>query len=73
MSKQHAAAPQGDENEEEAYIGNIWGKKFTLYGGLLILFMTGIMFCEHQRTGTKGGFEKQEHAVDKVFEKDSIQ
>lgn len=73
MSKQHAAGPESENNEDQDYIGNIWGKKFTLYGGLLIVFMVSIMFCEHERTGTGAGFEKQEHSVDKIFEKDTIQ
>ncbi|MEM1215977.1 MAG: hypothetical protein AAGJ82_09850 [Bacteroidota bacterium] len=29
------------------YIGNIFGPKLTLYGGLLILFFTGLVLYRH--------------------------
>lgn len=69
MSKQHAAPPERDEAFEKEYIGNIWGKKFTLFGALLIILMSSMMFCEHKRTDTSPGFEQQEHSIDRVFDK----
>ena len=71
MSKQHAGRSDRDEAFDKAYIGNIWGKKFTLIGAALILFMVTFMYCQHQKTGTEAGFEKQEHPVDRVFDSGS--
>jgi len=73
MSKQHAAGPKGDDAFGKEYVGNVWGPKFTLYGGILIALMTLLMYCEHKRTNTAPGFEKQEHSIDRVFDKDTIQ
>ncbi len=30
-----------------AYVGNIFGPKITLYGGLIILFFLGLMIYRH--------------------------
>lgn len=72
MSKQHAAGPEKDNQISKEYIGNIWGRKFTILGALLIIFMVTVIYCRHQVTGTQPGFEEQEHSIDKVFEKDTV-
>ncbi|NNE29850.1 MAG: hypothetical protein HKN16_09445 [Saprospiraceae bacterium] len=71
MSKQHAGKPDRDEPFDGEYIGNIWGKKFTVLGAVLIVFMVAMMYCQHKQSGTEAGFEKQEHPVDRVFDSDS--
>ena len=72
MSNKHAAGPERDEAFRKEYVGNIWGPKFTMVGALLIILMVVFMYCEHQRTDTAPGFEKQEHPADRIFEKDSL-
>lgn len=38
---------QGKEPEEEEYLGNIWGWRFSLIGLVLILVMLALMIYRH--------------------------
>ena len=42
------------------YVGNVFGPKITLYGGLLILFFLGLMIYRHWSLGIPFGMEEKE-------------
>lgn len=41
--------------EDQEYIGNIWGWKFSLFGLVLILFLLGLMVYRHYSLGVPFG------------------
>ncbi len=56
--------PRTKQNDKDPfdgeYIGNIWGRKFTLYGGMFILFLLGVILFRHWSMGVPFGLEDVE-------------
>jgi len=60
-------SPEPGDNDE--YIGNMWGWKFSLYSGLLVLFVFIVTLpqqCSYWKTGSQ---EKSQ--IDEIFEPSS--
>ena len=47
-----------NEMEEEEYVGNIWGWKFSFIGLGLILLLLSLMVYRHYTMGVPPGFEE---------------
>lgn len=47
-----------EEPEKEAYVGNIWGWRFSLFGLILIGSLTGLLVYRHYTMGVPPGFEE---------------
>ncbi len=51
-----------DNNDE--YVGNIWGWKFSLFGLALIVFLSGLMIYRHYTLGVPFGEATVESSVE---------
>jgi hypothetical protein len=55
------------------YIGNVFGPKLTLYGGILILFFTGLALYRHWSLGVPFGWEEpKEESATTPFDPDTL-
>lgn len=54
------------------YIGNIFGPKITLYGGILILFFTAVIIYRHWKLDVPFGMEESAPTPTDEIRPDSI-
>ncbi len=49
------------------YVGNIWGKRMTLYGGIFILLMLAIVLYRHWAMDVPFGMDEQQPTVEQPY------
>lgn len=49
------------------YVGNIWGKKMTIYGGAFILVMLGIVLYRHYALDVPFGMDEEQPTLERPY------
>lgn len=52
---------------EEEPAGNIWGSKMTLWGGLFILFMLGVVLYRHYALDVPFGMDEERPVFEQPY------
>jgi predicted MFS family arabinose efflux permease len=71
MKPEKEARSESKDPFDGAYIGNIWGWRFSLLGLVLIVLLLGLMIYRHHTLGVPFGFPEEEQPA--PLERDTSQ
>ena len=57
------------ENVDEAYVGNIWGWKFSIFSLIFILLLVGVMIYRHSKMDSSNTLIPNTEQVEKELSK----
>jgi len=49
------------------YVGNVWGKRMTLYGGIFILIMLAIVLYRHWAMEAPFGMDEEQPTIEQPY------